>query len=160
MIEFEKLDVNNIPSAFSLMGKHQRENLNTYFFIRSESHLIIIEHLDNFYPNGERRIFSYQLEIPKAGLKYFIDSVGRFFLHEDEGGVPFGKMSVYDAIDGETIQIFRAHSADQYGGGYALMTLDRRIGRVSKQLIFSDHELFECGLMDVLKDIAKELEAE
>ena len=160
MIEFEKIDVNNIPNSFKFIKKYKCEDNDHYYFISTKTHLIIIDHIDLPLKSGKRLVNSYQLEIPKAGLNYFIDSVSRFFLHEDEGGVPFGKMSVHDAIDGETIQVFRAHSADQYGGGYALITLDREEDEIPQKLIFSDHELFECGLMDVLKEIAKELGAE
>ena len=161
MIEFEKLDINKIPKKFTLLKRYECNNPSYfYFFIKAKAHLIIISHVDRALNNGEKLVFSYQLEIPKAGLHYFIDSVNRFFLHEDQGGVPFGKMSVHDIIDGETLQVFRAQSADQYGGGYALITQDREEDEIPQKIIFSDHELFECGLMDVLKDIAKELEAE
>ena len=158
MKDISKIDPETTHSHPGLLASYTHPDKQTKFYhiFLIDTHIVIMSASDYTSPEGDRKLLSYQIEFPKAGLAWFIESVKRFFLSEEEGGIPHGKMSVKTCIDGEHLQVFRAANADHAGGGgYALITLDRKEHTLGKKLVFRDDYLFEFGLMDLLTDIAE-----
>ena len=128
---------------------------NTFYFLIKEGYLIIA---DAQIDPDDGEWLHYQIEFPKQGLSWFLDTLeGKFYKTEAEGGLPKGTFNTEGTVQGERLKLRRAFNADgQGGGGYAFVTLDRKEKESvwSKSYTFTDSLLFEHGLMNVLKDLA------
>lgn len=136
---------------------------NTFYFLLIDDYIIIADAKYFTYKStGESKWLHYQIELPKHGLKWFLDALeNKFFKTEAEGGLPKGTFHYEGTVDGERLKIRRAFNADgNGGGGYAFITLDRKEPDSfwSKSYTFSDKLLFENGMIEIMKDIAKKID--
>ncbi|MCG3734525.1 hypothetical protein [Vibrio cincinnatiensis] len=136
---------------------------NTFYFLLIDDYLVIAD--AQYFTNkrtGESKWLHYQIEFPKHGLRWFLDTLEeKFFKTAANGGLPKGTFNSEGMVDGERLKLGRAFNADGNGsGGYAFITLDRidsYIG-LAKSYTFTDALLFKHGMIDVMKDIAKKID--
>ncbi|MDX1757690.1 MAG: hypothetical protein R3175_16655 [Marinobacter sp.] len=107
---------------------------------------------------------SSQYEYPIAGVRWFVDTVERFFLPPDHpNAVPRGAKTIEEPVDGETLGVTRGA---WYGGehipGYSFDNLNRLEhctippdGPYCQMFKMGDPWLFEDGLFDLFKEIAQ-----
>ena len=128
----------------------------TWYLLLIDEYLIIA---DAAFRKSRNKWLHYQIEFPKRGLLWFLDTLKeKFFKTAAEGGLPKGVFNTDAVVDGERLKIGRAFNADgNGGGGYSFVTLDRKDGNLAKKYIFSDALLFEHGLMDLFEQIAAKI---
>ncbi len=164
MKQFAEIDpytVMNHPGLVATIVENV-DTRNSYYFLIIDEYLIIYGITNYEDPNTfEKELLHYQIEFPKQGLVWFLDSMQhRFFKTEAEGGLPKGVFHDITTINGERIAINRAFNADgNRGGGYAFATLDRKEdGYFAKEYLFTDEFLFNGGLIEILQDIAGKIQ--
>ncbi|WP_188407621.1 hypothetical protein, partial [Agarivorans gilvus] len=106
----------------------------------------------------EKWLGGTDIEIPKSGLSWFINAIEQKFMKtEAEGGLKREVFTYSTVIDGEKLVVKR-----QFGvPGYGLMNFNRKeyVFNESPQLAeFTDQMLFENGLLDELKLVAKKID--
>lgn len=128
----------------------------TWYLLLMDDYLIIA---DAAFRKSLGEWLHYQIEFPKRGLLWYLDTLKeKFFKTAAEGGLPKGVFHTTGEVDGEKLYLGRAFNADgQGGGGYVFTTLDRKNGNIPKEYIFSDALLFEHGLMDLFEQIAAKI---
>jgi hypothetical protein len=100
-----------------------------------------------------------EIEFPKTGLSWFIDTIENKFLKtESEGGLKREKFSYEEEVEGERLCISRMFGTS----GYAFRNYSRKdyvttLYDSPQQASFSDELLFEKGLFAQLKTIAEKL---
>ncbi|HCM1039008.1 TPA: hypothetical protein N2810_004505 [Vibrio parahaemolyticus] len=136
---------------------------NTLYFLLIDDYIVLAD--AQYFTDkldGESEWLHYQIEFPKHGLRWFLDTLeGKFFKTAAEGGLPKGKFNDEGIVDGERLKLRRAFNADgEGGGGYAFITLDRKEPESvwSKSYTFTDSLLFEHGMIDTMKEIAKKID--
>ncbi|EGR2186138.1 hypothetical protein ACSTDZ_22155 [Vibrio vulnificus] len=136
---------------------------NTFYFLLIDDYIVLAD--AQYFTDkldGESEWLHYQIEFPKHGLRWFLDTLeGKFFKTAAEGGLPKGKFNDEGIVDGERLKLRRAFNADgEGGGGYAFITLDRKEPESvwSKSYTFTDSLLFEHGMIDTMKEIAKKID--
>lgn len=136
---------------------------NTFYFLLIDDYIVLAD--AQYFTDkldGESEWLHYQIEFPKRGLRWFLDTLeGKFFKTAAEGGLPKGKFNDEGIVDGERLKLRRAFNADgEGGGGYAFITLDRKEPESvwSKSYTFTDSLLFEHGMIDTMKEIAKKID--
>ncbi|SEA24083.1 hypothetical protein SAMN04488051_102225 [Alkalimonas amylolytica] len=166
MKQFPEIDPSTIKQHPNLVASlpDDRDPNITFYFLVVDSYMLIAN--TTYFTNkrtGETKWLHHQIEFPKQGLLWYLDSLRtKFFKTEAEGGLPKGKFHDKAVIDGEQLKLERCFGlgADGRGGGYAFVTLDRKNERgFAKEYNFTDALLFEHGLIDVLDDIAAKIEA-
>lgn len=160
--EIDPLTVAQDPHLIATLPD-DKQPTKTFYFLLVEDYLIISN--ATYFTNkrtGESEWLHYQIEFPKRGLRWFLDTLeDKFFKTAAEGGLPRGTFNSEGTVDGERLKLRRAFDADgQGGGGYAFVTLDRfpEESRVCKSYTFTDALLFEHGLLDTMKDIANKID--
>ncbi|KPA19191.1 hypothetical protein MHK_000591 [Candidatus Magnetomorum sp. HK-1] len=155
MRQFNDIDPATIEKQNSVVAKYidpNNEN-NKWFFLIIDNHMIIanIEYLKH-----KKKWLHYQIEFPKKGLPWFLETTEeKFFKNESEGGLKKGKFHDIISIDGERLKVDRAFNADGQGNtGYSFVTLDRKEYEMSKEFIFTDDLLFNQGLFQLFREIA------
>ena len=137
-----------------------RKPHKTWYFLIDQDHMIISNatYFTDLETN-ESEWLHYQIEFPKRGLQWYLDTLEhKFFKTEAEGGLPKGKFHDIAEIDGERLSIDRAFNADgNGGGGYSFVTLDRKEDDLAKEYTFTDAFLFEGGLIQIFEDIAAKI---
>src|SRR5690554_734713 len=130
------------------------------------SHAIIFDYGYYTHPQTkESRWLTYQLEFPKAGLRWIVDTINnKFFKTPDEGGLPGGVYHYEEVVDGEELGISRdmgLGTNENRQSGYTFLTLSRReeIGTSAKELSFTDTFLFDRGFLKLIEDTAKRIES-
>ena len=98
----------------------------------------------------------YQLEFPKQGLPWFVDTIEqKFFASDKDGGLPLGVFHVTEPFGEERLKVQRCFGLtgleSDRQSGFDLTTVDRREHRISKAFSFTDAALFEMGLFDWFK---------
>ncbi|MEQ5835993.1 hypothetical protein [Marinobacter sp. NFXS9] len=163
------IDPDSPPRGYQKVGQSKDEAHSTpnypqiwHFFIYDRHLIISIKEWlapDDSSP-GE---FVYQqYEYPIAGVRWFIDSIDRFFLHPDDpNAIPRGKFNIREEIDGEVLGVTRgAAYGGRYTPGYSFDNLNRiehstqSEGPFCQMFEMGDPWLFEGGLFDLFKDIA------
>lgn len=136
---------------------------NTFYFLLIDDYIVLAD--AQYFTDkldGESEWLHYQIEFPKHGLRWFLDTLeDKFFKTAAEGGLPKGKFNDEGTVDGERLKLRRAFNADgEGGGGYAFITLDRKEPESvwSKSYTFTDSLLFEHGMIDTMKEIAKKID--
>jgi len=165
MKEFKEIDPLTVDKHPNLIAKlpDKTDVRNTFYFLLIDDYIIIADTKYFTYKStGESKWLHYQIEFPKRGLKWFLDTLeNKFFKTEAEGGLPKGTFHYIGTVDGERLKLRRAFNADgNGGGGYAFITIDRKEPNSvwSKSYTFSDSLLFENGMIDIMKDIADKIE--
>lgn len=159
---FDEIDPLTIEQSPNLVAKlpDKRRPKRTWFFLIDGNHMIIA--ITNYFTNlrtKESKWLHYQIEFPKKGLLWYLDTLqNKFFKTEAEGGLPKGTFHDIEEIDGERLKLGRAFNADSNGGGgYSFVTLDRKEDGFAKKITFTDEVLFNGGLIEILQDIAEKI---
>lgn len=159
--DIDPLTIKQHPNLVASLPDDRKPNKTWYFLIIDDYMLIANTTFftDKMTKNSEW--LHYQIEFPKRGLIWYLDTIRNKFLKtEAEGGLPKGKFSDSATIDGERLALQRAFNADgNRGGGYSFVTVDRKDNRLAKEYTFTDALLFEHGLMDVLEDILAKIKS-
>jgi len=169
MKQFEPIDPLTIESDTRIFGKlidHEATYRDCiYYFAIDDTHAIIAAHSYYTDPDTkESRWLTYQLEFPKAGLRWIVDTINnKFFKTPDEGGLPGGVYHYEEVVDGEELGIRRSMGLgtnENRQSGYTFTTLSRReeIGTSAKELSFTDTFLFDRGFLKLIEDTAKRIE--
>ncbi|MGY0615887.1 hypothetical protein [Vibrio sp. FJH11] len=160
--DIDPLTVAQHPNLISTLPDNKQPT-KTFYFLLVDDHIIICN--ATYFTNkrtGKSKWLHYQVEFPKHGLRWFLDTLeDKFFKTAAEGGLPKGTFNSEGLVDGERLKLGRAFDADGNGnGGYAFITLDRidsYIG-LAKSYTFTDVLLFQHGMIDVMKDIANKID--
>ncbi|MGI9278435.1 MAG: hypothetical protein ACR2PX_02255 [Endozoicomonas sp.] len=130
-----------------------RDPDTTWLVLVNDTHVIIA---DKAWYQRRNKWLHYQIEFPKRGLQWYIDTLrDKFFRTEAQGGLPKGTFNHVGEVDGERLAVIRAFNADgKGGGGYMFVTPDRKDNELSKTYTFTDKLLFEHGLIRIFEDVA------
>lgn len=158
MKTFAEIDPKTVATHPNLIAKlpDDRKPHKTWYFLLVDDYLIIA---NATFKERDSKWLHYQIEFPKRGLLWFLDTLKeKFFKTAAEGGLPKGVFNDVGTIDGERLKLARAADADGHGGGgYAFITLDRKNGNLAKEYTVTDALLFEHGLMDLFEQIAAKI---
>ncbi len=161
--DIDPLTVAKHPNLIATVPDDEETTKNFYFLLIDD---YIILATAKYFTNkitGRSKWLHYQIEFPKHGLRWFLDTLeGKFFKTAAEGGLRKGKFNDEGIVDGERLKLRRAFNADcEGGGGYAFITLDRKEPKSvwSKSYTFTDALLFEHGMIDTMKDIANKIDS-
>lgn len=138
----------------------------TYFILLQGSHTIIAStKLHTFVTSGDTKWLTYQLEMPKEGIPWIVNTLENKFLKlSHEGGLPADVRHYEEVVNGEKLGIGRQMNLGSDGhreSGYSIITMSRpeQGGRIGKRMNFTDSFLFEHGFFDLLKRIAEQIES-
>ncbi|HDY7997763.1 TPA: hypothetical protein ACGUON_004490 [Vibrio vulnificus] len=160
--EIDPLTIAQHPSLVAIVPDNRNPTKNYYFLLIDNYIILATAKYFTDKLTRESEWLHYQIEFPKRGLRWFLDTLeGKFFKTATEGGLPKGKFNDEGIVDGERLKLRRAFNADgEGGGGYAFITLDRiddYIG-LAKSYTFTDELLFRHGMIDTMRDIAKKID--
>jgi len=170
MKQFEPIDPLTIESDTRIFGKlinHEATYRDRIYYLAiDDTHAIIATHSYYTDPDTkESRWLTYQLEFPKAGLRWIVDTINnKFFKTPDKGGLPGGVYHYEEVVDGEELGISRAMGLgtnENRQSGYTLLTLSREEDDIDypKRLSFTDTFLFDRGFLKLIEDTAKRIES-
>lgn len=146
----------------------QEVNGEDFYFIKQDRYILIYsERLHIFPPTskhyGKQELLADQFEMPLEAIRWFINVVEqKFFKAPEEGGLPANKISYEEIVAGEDLHVMRSANAGCPHPGYAITNGSRRSHLDSddlQTLSLSDPWLFQNGLMDYLKSLAKDFES-
>lgn len=134
-----------------------------HYILRDEGHLIIagksFQPLHNNTPG--KWLAGTDLEIPAAGLQWFISTLEKqFFKTATEGGLPKDQFSYDELVDGEHLSVSRMFGTPGYGfKNYSRKSyIYQELGiDAPQQADLSDELLFEKGLFEKFKEVANQL---
>jgi hypothetical protein len=165
--EWSIIDPDASPTDYVKVGEHfDRDRDTKWQFFVADQHLIIVSKgWSRLGDDDPGKFIAIQYEYPIAGIRWFIKTLDRFFLHPDHpNAVPRGKFNVRGEVNGETLGITRGA---QYGSmlkgipGYSFDNLNRfyhstiRTSTNQCQMFeMGDPWLFDYGLLDLFKEIA------
>jgi len=163
MRQFESIDPENIESDPRVVSQivEPEDPERTYYLLIDGDYAILAR--AKYWTNpqtGKSKWLHYQLEFPKQGLSWLVDTIeNKFFKLAKEGGLPAGVFHFTEAIEGERLRVDRYFGlGENRETGYAFATVDRR-GKsgISKEYSFTDTALFELGLFAWFKDNAERI---
>ncbi|MBL4826905.1 MAG: hypothetical protein JKY66_04200 [Spongiibacteraceae bacterium] len=158
MQQFDQIDPLTIKQHPNLIAElpDDRKPHKTWYFLVIDDHMIIA---NTTFKEKKQKWLHYQIEFPKRGLQWYLDSLQeKFFKTEAKGGLPKGTFHDKTEIDGERLKLGRAFNADgNRGGGYSFVTLDRKEEGFAKEYTFTDELLFKHGLLLLLEDLASKI---
>src|SRR5690554_3931953 len=167
MKQFEPIDPLTIKSNPNLIGSitSDLDPSDTYYLLIIDTYAVLFDSGLYTNPNTkESRWLTYQLEFPKAGLRWIVDTINnKFFKTPDEGGLPGGVYHYEEVVDGEELGIRRSMGLgtnENRQSGYTFLTLsreDEQFGYI-KKLSFTDTFLFDRGFLKLIEDTAKRIE--
>jgi len=170
MKQFEPIDPLTIESDTRIFGKlidHEATYRDCiYYFAIDDTHAIIAAHSYYTDPDtNESEWLTYQLEFPKAGLRWIVDTLTiKFVKSPEEGGLPGGVYHYEEVVDGEELGIRRSMGLgtnENRQSGYTFLTLSRKDEQFdfTKKLSFTDTFLFNRGFLKLIEDTAKRIES-
>src|SRR5690554_6340736 len=168
MKQFEPIDPLTIKSDSRTVGHvvdENKPNRAIYVLIDDSYALLAVCNYFTSLRTKESEWLTYQLEFPKAGLRWIVDTINnKFFKTPDEGGLPSGVYHYEEVINGEELGINRSMNLgtnENRQSGYTFKTLSRReeIGTSAKELSFTDTFLFNRGFLKLIEDTAKRIES-
>lgn len=157
--DIDPLTVAKDPRVVASIQDDRNSKITYYFLIDGDYMIIATADYFTDLETNESEWLHYQIEFPKRGLQWYLDTLEhKFFKTEAEGGLPKGKFHDKTEIEGERIKLGRAFNADgNGGGGYSFVTLDRKEDDLAKEYTFTDAFLFEGGLIQIFEDIAAKI---
>jgi len=167
MRQFESIDPENIENDPRVVSQivSPEDSERTYYLLIDGDYAILAR--TKYWedptegPNKwKSEWLHYQLEFPKQGLPWLVDTIeNKFFKLAKEGGLPAGVFHFTEAIEGERLKVQRCFGLGNCREtGYAFATIDRRDeDDISKHFSFTDTALFELGLFAWFKDNAERI---
>src|SRR5690554_2598440 len=166
--QFEPIDPLTIKSDTRTVGHvvdENKPNRAIYVLIDDSYALLAVCNYFTSLRTKESEWLTYQLEFPKAGLRWIVDTLTiKFVKSPEEGGLPGGVYHYEEVVDGEELGIRRAMGLgtnENRQSGYTFLTLSRKEQGVSypKDLSFTDTFLFDRGFLKLIEDTAKRIES-
>jgi hypothetical protein len=163
MRQFESIDPENIKNDPRVVSQTvEPEDPERIYYLLIDGDYAILART-KYWTNpqtGKSKWLHYQLEFPKQGLPWLVDTIeNKFFKLAKEGGLPAGVFVYYETIADEELCVQRCFGLGSCREtGYAFATIDRR-GKsgISKEYSFTDTALFELGLFAWFKDNAERI---
>ena len=154
----------NIPDGYTLLSsiKNPAKTHKNYLFLKYGGLLVIF--LGGEWTNkktGEVKYSHYQACFPLAALPWVTKMFDYFFTPPKDGGLPAGKISNKEVVEGETLLFNRGMCVGGPNhGGYTLTNLSRIEydedpgSKLFQEFDFPDPFLFDGGLLEFWKDLA------
>ena len=166
MKTFQKIDPLSIANNASVVVDmvDNCEGTIHYYILLDQGYIIIA--VCEWFTNKktkQSKWITYQLEMPKSGLPWIVNTlVNKFLKLSHEGGLPADVRHYEEIVDGEKLGVSRAMSLgskDHRESGYNIITLSRPEPgtTIGKELSFTDSFLFEHGFFDLLKISAEKI---
>jgi hypothetical protein len=166
--EWPIIDPEHPPVNHIKIGEHRdKDRLNKlWYFYFADGHLLIVSKTWVQFDKKEPGMYvTGQFEYPIAGVRWFVKTLNRFFLHPDHpNAIPRGDITIEEEVDGEVLGVTRGASyGDVVEGipGYSFDNLNRfRHSTLSvddnwcQMFKMGDPWLFDYGLLDLFKEIA------
>ncbi|KDM91271.1 hypothetical protein [Photobacterium galatheae] len=161
-----------LPLGANVIAEIQDENNYgyNYMFLLFKNELIVLIHREVIY-SGQSYYSITQVEFPLEVLPWFVDKLEFFMLPSSQGGLRSGKIETdADNVGGEYLTIMRLMRAGCEYPGYKIVNKSRTEHDMDKVdpndeipknsyfyqgLIIPDNFLFEGGLLELWKDLAK-----
>ena len=163
MRQFDSIDpefMSNDPRIVSTTEDPDDQGRKYYLLVDGDYLLLATNKYRTDPQTGKSIWIGYQLEFPKQGLPWLVDTIeNKFFKLAKEGGLPAGVFVYYETIADEELCVQRCFGLGSCREtGYAFATIDRR-GKsgISKEYSFTDTALFELGLFAWFKDNAERI---
>jgi hypothetical protein len=160
----DPLTIKQHPDVVGSIVRYDKPEQTFYILLQDEYILIAV---CDYFTNKRTKVsewLTYQLEMPKAGLPWIVSTIeNKFFKLSHEGGLPKDVFHYAEVVDGEKLMIGRPMylgTRENPEAGYEISTNSRKEGRTPKSLNFTDSFLFEHGLFDLFKDIAKKIDTD
>lgn len=166
MKKFAEIDSINIKKNPFVVGSAVNPNKPEYtiYLLIKDDYLFIVD--CGYFTNKRTKVskwLTYQLEMPKAGLPWIVNTIeNKFFKLSHEGGLPKDVYHYAEVVDGEKLMIGRPMflgTRENPEAGYRISTNSRKEYDTPKSLNFTDSFLFEHGLFDLFKDVAQKIES-
>ena len=166
MKTFDNIDPLTIKNSPSVVGSLvDRSEINATYYLIIDNNYALIAVCDWFtnLRTKESKWLTDQLEMPKLGIPWIVDTLENKFLKlSHEGGLPADVRHYEEVVEGEKLGISRAMnlgSSDHREAGYNFITMSRSEPgmTIGKELSFSDSFLFQHGFFDLLKRTADKI---
>ncbi|WP_445767441.1 hypothetical protein [Rheinheimera sp.] len=118
--EIDPLTIKQHPNLVASLVDNDDPKTTWYFLIIDNYMLIADAMYFTYKDTGKSKWLHYQIEFPKHGLLWYLDSLRtKFFKTEAEGGLAKGKFHDEALIEGERLKLRRCFGlgADGRGGG-------------------------------------------
>ncbi len=158
MREFDSIDpqtVANDPRMVASTINPDNAKKTFYLLIDEDYAILAMVGYSDYFKKWQH----YQLEFPKQGLPWFVDTIEqKFFAHSNDGGLPASKFHVTEKFGEERLKVQRCFGLkNRRETGFDFTTVDRRDPKISKAYAFTDEALFEQGLFDWFKANAEKI---
>jgi len=166
MKTFNTVDPLTIKQHPDVVGSivHNTDPNQTFYILLQDEYILIA--VCDYLTNKRTKVskwLTYQLEMPKAGLPWIINTIeNKFFKLSHEGGLPKDVYHYSEYVDGEKLMIDRPMflgTRENPEPGYEIHTNSRKEDDFPKSLCFTDSFLFDHGLFDLFKDVAQKIES-
>ena len=116
--EIDPLTIKQHPNLVAALTDDRDPNITFYFLIIDDYMLIADTTYFTNKRTGESKWLHYQIEFPKQGLLWYLDSLRtKFFKTEAKGGLAKGKFYDKAVIDGEELKLARCFGLGKDGKG-------------------------------------------
>jgi len=161
--EIDPLTIQQNPYVVGSLVDNRTSTITYYLLIIDDFAIIAVCDWFTDGETGESEWLTYQLEMPKSGIPWIVNTLeNKFFKLSHEGGLPADVRHYEEVVDGEKLGISRAMNlggGDNREGGYTIKTISRKSEwDTSKYLNFTDSFLFEHGFFDLLKSTAEKIQ--
>jgi len=165
MRQLESIDPENIdndPRVVSQIINPENPQQTYYLLIDGDYAIWAVNEYWTNLKSGKSKWLHYQLEFPKQGLPWLVDTIeNKFFKLAKDGGLPTGVFHFTESVGGERLKVQRCFGLKNSRiTGFAFATIDRRDPNISKDYSFTDEALFELGLFAWFKDNAERIRRE
>jgi len=161
--DIDPLTIQQNPYVVGSLVDNRKPQRTIYLLIIEDYALIAVCNWFTDGETGESEWLTYQLEMPKSGIPWIVNTLeNKFFKLSHEGGLPADVRHYEEVVDGEELGISRAMSlgsGENREAGYTIKTISRPEPgeRMGKYLNFTDSFLFEHGFFDLLKSTAEKI---
>lgn len=161
-IEVADLDGDpRIVLKFNSKSSEYPDKDSSYYWLDDDTHFIFgVKHWYQPYSHSTGKwLGGSSMEFPKPGLPWFIGGLeNQFFKSSKEGGLPRGKFTFDEKVDGEDLVIARMMGDP----GYSFRNDSRQnyiktLKKAPQTMDLQDHLLFKEGLFDQLKALAEKV---
>ena len=162
--EIDPLTIQQNSYVVSSLVDNRTSTITYFLLIIEDFALIAVCDWFTDGETGESEWLTYQLEMPKSGISWIVNTLeNKFFKLSHEGGLPADVRHYEEVVDGEKLGISRAMnlgSGDNREGDYNFITMSRSDPgeRMGKEMSFTDSFLFEHGFFDLLKNTAEKIQ--
>ncbi|MBA54298.1 MAG: hypothetical protein CMK89_07575 [Pseudomonadales bacterium] len=161
--EINPFSISQNPKVIASIVDPNNQDRTFYVLIDVNYSIIASAKMHTYPETGKSEWLTHQLELPKAGIKWIVNTLENKFLKlSHDGGLPADVRHFEEIVDGEKLGISRAMGLgtdDNREAGYTIYTHSRKSEwDTSKKMSFTESFLFEYGFFDILKKISEKIE--